>query len=257
MKFIQRLGRAVLDWVAHVGEFAVFSAKGIAGCVVSPFYAKILWRQCLSIGFYSLPVVGLTAVFAGLVLALQSYSGLSELSGENAVAAVVVVAITRELGPVLAGLMVSGRVSSSMAAEIGSMRMSEQIEALEVLGVDPFRFLVAPRLLAGVCMLPLLVLLADIIGVFGGFVVGVTRLSFSPGLYLEQLVKHTASFDVFTGLTKAVFFGLSIALSGCYYGFTNGNGARGIGEAATRAVVSSSIGILVLNYLVTMLFFKL
>ncbi|MDR0407162.1 MAG: ABC transporter permease [Holosporales bacterium] len=257
MKFIRLLGRTVLDVFTRIGEFSIFAFKGITGCVTLPVYGKSLLQQCLSVGFYALPVVGLTAVFAGFVLALQSYSGFAGLSGENTVSAVVVVAITRELGPVLAGLMVAGRTSAAMAAEIGSMRVSEQIDALETLGVDPFKFLVAPRLIAGVCMMPLLVLVADIIGVFGGFFVGVTRLSFSPGVYIDQFVKHTATFDVVAGLVKAAFFGLSIALCGCYYGFTSVKGARGVGEAATYAVVSASIGILILNYLITTLFFGL
>ncbi|MDR0662052.1 MAG: ABC transporter permease [Holosporales bacterium] len=257
MRFVRFLGCMTLDGVARAGHFAIFAGKGLAGCVMCPFYVKNLWQQCLAVGFYALPVVGLTAIFAGFVLALQSYSGFSGLSGENTVAAVVVVAITRELGPVLAGLMVAGRTSAAMAAEIGSMRVSEQIDALETLGVDPFKFLVTPRLIAGICMMPFLVLIADIIGVFGGFIVGITRLSFSSGLYLEQLAKHVLAFDVFTGLVKATFFGFSITLWGCYCGFTNSNGARGVGDATTRAVVSASISILVLNYLITTLFFGL
>jgi phospholipid/cholesterol/gamma-HCH transport system permease protein len=243
--------------LARVGHFALFAFKGLAGCVTPPVYGYTLLQQCLAVGFYALPVVGLTAVFAGFVLALQSCSGFAGLSSENTVAAVVVVAITRELGPVLAGLMVAGRTSAAMAAEIGSMRVSEQIDALETLSVNPFKFLVAPRVIASVCMMPLLVLIADIIGIFGGFFVGITRLSFSFGLYLDQLVKHTATFDVFAGLIKAACFGFSIALCGCYYGFTTVKGARGVGEAATYAVVSSSIGILMLNYLITTLFFGL
>ncbi|MDR1910628.1 MAG: ABC transporter permease [Holosporales bacterium] len=257
MRFVRLLGCTVLESLARVGHFSLFTLKGLMSCVMLPIYGRILFQQCLTLGFYALPVVGLTAVFAGFVLALQSYSGFAGLSGENTVAAVVVVAITRELGPVLAGLMVAGRTGAAMAAEIGSMRVSEQIDALETLGVNPFRFLVAPRLIAGVCMMPLLVLIADIIGVFGGFIVGVTRLSFSSGLYIDQLVKHTAAFDVFAGLVKAACFGFSIALCGCYYGFTTIKGARGVGEAATRAVVSASTGILIFNYLITTLFFGL
>jgi phospholipid/cholesterol/gamma-HCH transport system permease protein len=190
-----------------------------------------------------------------MVLALQTYVGFTRFNAEGAVASVVVISITRELGPVFAGLMVAGRVSSSIAAEIGSMRVSEQIDALATLRVDPFKFLVAPRIIAGVLTVPFLTLIADIIGVMGGFLVSTTLLDFSTGSYISQTLQNMETIDVISGLVKAATFGFSIATFGCYHGFYSDLGARGVGNAATSAVVSSCIGILVLNYLLTALFF--
>ncbi|MDR1334209.1 MAG: ABC transporter permease [Holosporaceae bacterium] len=200
-------------------------------------------------------MVGLTALFAGMVLALQTHVGFTRFGAEGAVASVVVISITRELGPVFAGLMVAGRVSSSIAAEIGSMRVSEQIDALATLRVNPFKFLVVPRIISGVLMLPFLVLIADIIGVMGGFLVSTTLLDFSVGSYITQTIQNMVAIDVISGLIKAAVFGFTVAVLGCYHGFYSDLGARGVGNATTSAVVSSSIGILALNYLLTALFF--
>jgi phospholipid/cholesterol/gamma-HCH transport system permease protein len=209
----------------------------------------------IEIGFYSLPVVGLTAIFTGMVLALQSFTGFTRFSAESAIPNVVVISITRELGPVLAGLMVAGRVGAAMAAEIGTMRVTEQIDALITLSTNPINYLVAPRLIAGLVMLPLLVLVADAIGVFGGYLVSIYKLGFNPEIYIRNTVEFVEPLDVISGLVKAAAFGFIIALMGCYHGYHSKVGAQGVGQATTNAVVSASIMILTFNYVITELFF--
>ena len=209
----------------------------------------------LDIGYFSLPVVGLTALFTGMVLALQSYTGFARFSAEGAVATVVVLSITRELGPVIAGLMVAGRIGASIAAEIGTMRVTEQIDALYTLSTNPMKYLVAPRIIAGVVTLPILVVIADIIGVFGGYVVGVYKLDFNAAVYLKQTFDFLEFMDVFSGLVKAAVFGFIITLMGCYHGYRSEGGAQGVGRATTNAVVSASILILVFNYAIPEIFF--
>jgi phospholipid/cholesterol/gamma-HCH transport system permease protein len=209
----------------------------------------------LEIGYFSLPVVGLTAIFTGMVLALQSHSGFARFNAESAIATVVVLSVTRELGPVLAGLMVAGRIGAAMAAEIGTMRVTEQIDALTTLSTNPYKYLVAPRLIAGLTMLPLLVLVADVIGVFGGYLVGIYRLEFNPANYLKLTWQYLETLDVVSGLVKAAAFGFIVALMGCYHGFHSKGGAQGVGVATTNAVVSSSVLILGANYLITAAFF--
>jgi phospholipid/cholesterol/gamma-HCH transport system permease protein len=227
----------------------------VSHCVRPPFYLRHIARQMLDIGYYSLPVVGLTALFTGMVLALQSYTGFARFSAEGAVATVVVLSVTRELGPVIAGLMVAGRIGASIAAEIGTMRVTEQIDALYTLSTNPMKYLVAPRIIAGVLTLPLLVVVADIIGVFGGYVVGVYKLEFNAAVYLKQTFDFLEFMDVFSGLVKAAVFGFIITLMGCYHGYRSDGGAQGVGRATTNAVVSASILILVFNYAITEIFF--
>jgi phospholipid/cholesterol/gamma-HCH transport system permease protein len=216
---------------------------------------RSIGRQMVEIGYYSLPVVGLTAIFSGMVLALQSYTGFARFSAEGAIANVVVVAITRELGPVLAGLMVAGRIGAAMAAEIGTMRVTEQIDALTTLSTNPMKYMVAPRLIAGVAMLPLLVFVADIIGVFGGYLVSVYKLGFNASNYLQSTWDFVKPEDVISGLVKAAVFGFIITLMGCYHGYNSRGGAQGVGAATTNAVVSASILILSFDYILTELFF--
>ncbi len=234
----------------------MFTGAGIRACFTRPFYPHLIWRQIVDIGYFSLPVVGLTCAFSGMVLALQSYTGFARFSAEGAVATVVVLSMTRELAPVFAGLMVAGRIGASMAAEIGTMRVTEQIDALTTLSTNPMNYLVAPRLIAGVTMLPLLVLIGDIIGVFGGYIVGVYKLGFNPATYLKNTFDFLEFQDVFSGLVKAAAFGFIIALLGCYNGYNSKGGAQGVGAATTNAVVSSSILILIFNYLITEMFFS-
>lgn len=252
---MQSTGQTFLNFLAIFGRIALFCGQALYWVARPPWYFRQTLRQIIDIGYYSLPVVGLTTLFSGMVLALQSYTGFARFSAEDTVATVVVLSVTRELGPVLAGLMVAGRIGASMAAEIGTMRVSDQIDALDTLSTRPMQYLVAPRLVAGTLCLPFLVLIGDIIGVFGGYIVGVYRLDFNAGLYLSRTLEYLELADVVLGLVKAAVFGFLIALMGCYHGYHSGRGAEGVGQATTNAVVSSSILILVANYLVTALFF--
>jgi phospholipid/cholesterol/gamma-HCH transport system permease protein len=252
---LEKIGSFTLVNLSKIGDLVIFTANSIKHCFLPPFYPKIIFRQFLQIGYYSLPVVGLTAIFSGAVLALQSYSGFSRFNAESTIATVVVLSITRELGPVLAGLMVAGRVSASIAAEIGTMRVTEQIDALRTLSTNPFKYLFAPRIIAGILMMPFLVLIADIIGVMGGYLVSVHSLGFSAGPYISNTFKFLETIDVVSGLVKASFFGLVIAVMGCYFGYNSNRGAEGVGIATTNAVVSASVVILLLNYVITGWFF--
>src|ERR1700719_1354370 len=184
--FLASIGAVFLGFLAATGRLARFALLGLTAAVSPPFYPRLILRQIVYIGYFSLPVVGLTAIFTGMVLALQSYTGFSRFNAESAVATVVVLSVTRELGPVITGLMVAGRVGAAMAAEIGTMRVTEQIDALTTLSTDPYKYLVVPRLIAAVITLPILVLLADIIGVLGGFLVGVYKLDFNDAAYLRN-----------------------------------------------------------------------
>lgn len=234
----------------------MFMMTAISHVFRPPYFVKQITRQMVDIGYYSLPVVGLTALFAGMVLALQSYTGFSRFNAESAIASVVALSITRELGPVLGGLMVAGRIGAAIAAEIGTMRVTDQIDALTTLSTNPMKYLIMPRLLAGTLMLPCLVLVADIIGIFGGFIVAVYRFGFNEANYLHETWQFLENIDVISGLVKAAVFGFIITLMGCYNGYNSKGGAQGVGMATTNAVVSASILILISNYLLTGLFFS-
>ncbi len=255
IELLATVGRVFIGFLAHVGRLAAFAGTAISHIFRPPFYLRLLLRSMIEIGYYSLPVVGLTAIFSGMVLALQSYTGFARFSAEGAVATVVVLSMTRELGPVLAGLMVAGRIGASMAAEIGTMRVTEQIDALVTLSTNPFKYLVSPRILAGTLMLPFLVVIADIIGVFGGYIVGVYKLGFNPASYIKATWEYLKLVDVVSGLTKAAVFGFLISLMGCYHGYYSKGGAQGVGAATTNSVVSAAILILVFNYVITTLYF--
>jgi phospholipid/cholesterol/gamma-HCH transport system permease protein len=256
MSLIPAIGRVFLSFLASTGRLAMFAGVSVSHIFRPPFYPHLLLRQIIEIGYYSLPVVGLTAVFTGMVLALQSYTGFARFNAEGAVATVVVLSITRELAPVLTGLMVAGRIGAAMAAEIGTMRVTEQIDALSTLATNPYKYLIAPRLLAALIMLPCCVLIADIIGVYGGYLVAVHKLDFNPAVYLKNSWQFLELVDVISGLVKAGVFGFLIALMGCYHGFYSKGGAQGVGSATTNAVVSASILILGFNYLITEAFFS-
>lgn len=249
-------GRAVISACREAGKVAIFGGAGLSHLVRPPFYGRLFLNALLEIGFFSLPVVALTAVFTGMVLALQSYTGFSRFSAQGAVANLVVLSVTRELGPVLAGLMVAGRVGAAMAAELGTMRVTDQIDALTTLSTDPMKYLVAPRLLAGVVALPLLVLVADALGVLGGFIVATAKLGFDASIYLSATINFLQMGDVISGLVKAAVFGFLIALMGCYQGYNSKGGAEGVGAATTAAVVSASILILAFDYVLTEMFFS-
>lgn len=254
---LARIGRVTLALITAIGRLTIFTGRAISEGIRPPYYFGQIGRMMVEIGYYSLPVIGLTAIFTGGVLALQSYSGFSRFSAESSIPIVVVLSITRELGPVLAGLMVAGRIGAAFAAEIGTMRVTEQIDALVTLSTNPNKYLVFPRILAGTLMLPCLVLIAMIIGVMGGYMVSVHKLGFSAGPYLDNTWSFLETYDVISGLTKAAVFGFIVALMGCYHGYHSGRGAQGVGTATTNAVVTASILILLSNYLLTELFFAI
>jgi len=255
MNFVRAIGRGTIAAFALIGRIAGFAGAGLYHCVTPPFFPRLVIRQMIEIGYYSLPVVGLTAIFTGMVLALQSYSGFA-FAGESAIANVVVWGITRELGPVLAGLMVAGRIGAAMAAEIGTMRVTEQIDALTTLSTNPYKYLVAPRLIAGITMLPLLVIVADVIGVLGGFIVSIYDFGFNPSTYLKSTWDSVDTLGFVSGLIKAGTFGFLVALMGTYHGYNSKGGAQGVGQATTNAVVSASILLLLFNFIITALFFS-
>ena len=249
------VGSLTLGFLQSIGRFALFLVEVLKAVFLPPLYFRALLAQFAEIGYFSLPVVGLTAIFTGAVLALQTYTGFSRFSAESSIASVVVLSITRELGPVLAGLMLAGRVGAAIAAELGTMRVTEQIDALYTLNTDPVRYLVIPRVLAGLIMLPLLVLIADCIGVFGGDFGSARTLGFSPYSYMRSTFEFLELGDVTSGLIKAAAFGVIVTLIGSYNGYYSRGGAEGVGKSTTNAVVSASVLILVFNYLITGLLF--
>jgi phospholipid/cholesterol/gamma-HCH transport system permease protein len=233
----------------------MFCAQTLSHLIRPPFYPREFAHALMQIGWLSLPVVGLTALFTGGALALQIYAGGSRFNAESVVPSIVAIGMVRELGPVLGGLMVAGRVASAIAAEIATMKVTEQIDALVTLSTNPMKYLTVPRVLAATLTLPLLVAVGDIIGIFGGYLVGTTRLGFNPVTYLDNTVDFLELWDVLSGLVKGAVFGFIVALMGCFHGMHSGRGARGVGRATTNAVVSASIMILAANYLLTELFF--
>ncbi len=252
---VAALGRAVLELCRTVGAVAIFALEGLSHLARPPFYGRLFIRHLLEIAYFSLPVVALTAVFTGMVLALQSFTGFARFNAQGAIANVVVISITRELGPVIGSLMVAGRIGAAFAAEIGTMRVTDQIDALTTLSTNPMKYLVAPRLLAGILALPFLVLVADILGVMGGWLIGTVKLGFVSAAYLKATFDFMQTMDVVSGLVKAAVFGFVIALMGCWCGYRSRGGAQGVGAATTAAVVMSSILILATDYVLTEAFF--
>jgi phospholipid/cholesterol/gamma-HCH transport system permease protein len=255
MNIFANTGRATLVLLAHIGRLALFTARALAALVSPPIYTRLILSQMMRIGYYSLPVVGLTAFFTGGVLALQIFLGGNRFGAEAIVPQVVVLGITRELGPVIAGLMIAGRVAAAIAAEIGTMKVTEQIDALTTLATNPIKYLVVPRIVAAVISMPILTAIGDSIGVLGGYVVSVYSLDFNGSSYLKNTWDFAHRDDITSGLIKAAVFGFIVALLGCYNGFNSKGGAQGVGNATTNAVVTSSILILAADYILTALLF--
>ncbi len=235
----------------HTGLYATTFARAMRRTLSRPWYGHMLIRQAEEVGVQSLPVVLLTALFTGMVLALQSYIVFHRFAAESMTGIVVSMSVVRELGPVLVGLMVAGRIGASFAAELGTMRVSEQIDALWTLSTDPVRYLILPRLLAAIAMMPLLVIVADFVGIYGGYAISVYLLDQNPSVYIENTTAYMELQDFYSGLVKAAFFGLLIGVIGCTEGFHCRGGAAGVGRATTRAVVISCMSILVSDYFLT------
>ncbi|MGQ0610781.1 MAG: MlaE family ABC transporter permease [Paracoccaceae bacterium] len=249
------LGRPVLAALAATGRIALFALSVLSHLVRPPFYPREFLAALMQIGWFSLPMVGLTALFTGGALALQIYSGGARFNAESVVPSIVAIGMTRELGPVLGGLMVAARVASSIAAEIGTMKVTEQIDALITLSTHPLKYLAVPRVLAATLAVPVLVAVGDSIGIMGGWLVGITRLEFNSAAYIANTVDFLEFWDIGSGLAKGAVFGFIVALMGCHFGMTSGRGAQGVGAATKSAVVAASIMILAANYLLTEAFF--
>ncbi|MGV8986657.1 MAG: MlaE family ABC transporter permease [Cypionkella sp.] len=252
---LARIGRPVVGTLAAFGRVVLFGVDTIRHMLTPPFYWREFGQALLQIGWFSLPVVALTAFFTGGALALQIYSGSSRFSAEAVVPQIVAIGMARELGPVLGGLMVAARVASSIAAEIGTMKVTEQIDALVTLSTHPMKYLTVPRVLAATIAVPILVGIGDSIGISGGWLVSVSKLDFNSATYLKNTTDFLEFWDVGSGLVKGAVFGFIVALMGCYAGMNSGRGAQGVGAATKSAVVSASILILAANYLLTGLFF--
>ncbi|MFQ5356580.1 MAG: MlaE family ABC transporter permease [Mariprofundaceae bacterium] len=251
MTWLESIGRSTESVLLHTGLYATTLGNAVRCLGTGPYYPKLILAQAEEVGVQSLPVVLLTALFTGMVLALQSYIVFHRFAAESMIGVVVSLSMVRELGPVLVGLMVAGRVASSFAAELGTMRVSEQIDALWTLSTDPLRYLVTPRIIAAICMLPLLVIVADFLGVFGGYAISVFMLDQNPAIYMEKSTQYMELNDMYSGIVKAFFFGMLISVIGCTEGFHCGGGAEGVGKATTRAVVISCMSILVSDYFLT------
>lgn len=254
MNPLRSTGRAALATLREIGRMSLFAGEAVQALASGQFYTRAFFSAALRIGFNSLPIIGMTAIFTGAALALNIYDGGSRFNAQSFLPQVLGISIVRELGPVLAALMLAGRASSAMAAELGSMRVSDQIDALTTLAVDPHRYLVLPRVLAATLSLPLLVLIADIVGIYGGFLVAVYALDFSAPIFINNIADFLTRADVSFGVAKAAVFGFLLSVVGCYYGYNSAGGAQGVGAATRSAVVASAVLILASNYLMTSLF---
>lgn len=251
--WLETIGSKTTSFIREMGAIVIFFGQALRAMVSRPFYLKNLLKQMEQIGVNSVPVVLTTAISTGMVLALQSYTGFKRFGAESLIGAVVSLSMTRELGPVLTGLMVAGRAGASMAAELGTMRVTEQIDALYTLATNPMQYLVVPRVLASTIMMFFLAGLGMYIGILGGYFVGVKVLGTNPVTYIDQSINNTEVQDIWFGLIKSLVFGVVVGLIGCYKGFNTEGGAEGVGKATTGAVVVSCMLILILDYFLSAL----
>jgi phospholipid/cholesterol/gamma-HCH transport system permease protein len=249
------MGSHSIRFLEEAGRIMILFAQTLGWIFRPPLQGREILKQMEEVGVRSFPVVVITAGFTGMVLALQSFTGFKRFGAETMVGTVVALSMMRELGPVLTGLMVSGRMGSAMAAELGTMRVTEQIDALYTLATNPIKYLIVPRFLATVIMLPILVIFADVVGILGGYLVSVQILGTNPTLYFRRTWNFLELEDLYIGLLKAVFFGMILATISCYQGFSTQGGAEGVGRATTKAVVFSSLTILISNYFITAILF--
>ncbi len=252
---IEKLGLFVMSFVKELGGHLLMFVDFLRWLPVPPFRFRVLIKQMEQIGVNSLLVVILTGSFAGMVLSFETYHALRMFSAESLVGATLSLSMTRELGPVLTALMVAGRAGSAMAAELGTMRVTEQIDALTVMAINPIKYLVVPRILASAIMLPLLTILCDFLGILGGYFISVYVLNINAGTFVGKILRYTELSDLYYGLIKSLFFGLIISTVGCYKGFTTTGGAEGVGRSTTRAVVISCVSILIADYFLTAFMF--
>jgi len=256
LKPIELIGRIIIRFAEELGKIIILLLLTIKQLILPPLEVRNIFKQMLEIGVRSLPVVLITAIFTGMVFALQTFTGFKRFGAEAVVGTVVALSMTRELGPVLTGLIVAGRAGAAIAAELGTMRVTEQIDALETLATNPIKYLVAPRFLAGIFMLPALVIVADMIGIIGGYFVTVGLFKTSSIVYWKRTWDYLEVSDIYNGLIKSAFFGASIALISCYKGFYTTGGAEGVGKSTTGAVVLSCMTILISDYFLSAWLFK-
>jgi phospholipid/cholesterol/gamma-HCH transport system permease protein len=252
---LDRVGRRFIQFFEQTGLWFRMLARTAVWAIRPPWEFREWMKQMVRLGFDSIPVVFLTTMFTGMVLALQTFTGFQRVHAENFVGSVVALAMLRELSPVLVGLMVTGRVGSSMAAEIGTMRVTEQLDALKALATDPVHYLFVPRVIAGILMLPLLVVLGDALGIYGGYLVAVKLLKANPVVYSQNTYQFLQLEDLWSGMVKAGVFGLILTLTGCVRGYYTTGGAEGVGRATTNAVVSASLIILLTDFFLTKILF--
>ncbi|MEK7773631.1 MAG: ABC transporter permease [Deltaproteobacteria bacterium] len=250
-QYLEKLGKTSEEFVDSTGRMMIMLSQAVMYAFTPPIKLRSIFKQMEFVGVQSIFVVVLTGLFTGMVLALQSYNALKRFGAESLVGPTVALSMARELGPVLAGLMVTGRAGSAMATELGTMRVTEQIDALVTMAVNPVKHLVVPRILAGICMFPLLTIITDFVGVVGGYMVGVKLLGINPGVYIGRTIDYVQIGDIFNGLTKSVMFGLITTLVASYHGFYTTGGAEGVGRAATSSVVLGSVLILVSDYIIS------
>ena len=255
MRFLEWVGHALVAPMEEAGRHVIMLIKAILWTFRPPFRLRLIIEQMKFIGVESLPVVILTGSFTGMVLALQGSYVFTRFNAESLIGVSVALSLTRELGPVLTGILVTGRAGSAMAAQLGTMRVTEQIDALHAMAVDPISYLVVPRLLASIVMLPALTVIFNFMGILGGLFVGIKVVGVTYGAMMSPIVEITDFYDLAHGLYKATFFGLFLSLIGCCKGYHAARGAVGVGRATTEAVVLSSVTILISDYFLTDLLF--
>lgn len=253
---IETIGRVLIGFTKETGSVLLLLCDTLKQILLPPFEIRNILRQMYEIGVRSVPVVLITAIFTGMVLALQTYTGFKRFGAEALVGSVVALSMTREMGPVLTGLIVAGRAGAAMAAELGTMRVTEQIDALETLATNPVKYLIVPRFVSGLLMLPALTVVSDMIGILGGYMITVGLFDASPALYWSRTWDYLETADIYNGLVKSCFFGAAISLISCYRGFYTSGGAEGVGRATTGAVVLSFMTILISDYFLSAWLFK-
>lgn len=251
INFLEAIGVFFLTKAFNLGKMVYLFIETFYVAFIPPFRFRIFITQLEFIGNKSLSIVLFTAIFTGMVIALQMYEALRKFQSESLVGGIVALSLTKELAPVLTSLMVNSRAGSAIAAEIGSMRVTEQIDALEAMAVNPVQYLITPRVLAGFIMLPILTIIADIVGIIGGYLIAVLLLGLDSGLYINKITDLVSANDILGGLIKSAVFGIILTFIGSYFGYIAKGGAQGVGEATTKAVVTSAVLILASDYVIT------
>lgn len=253
LNLIERLGAWVIEIIEDVGGYARFTGIAVWGIIRPPYRWRILLKQMEFVGNQSLSIVMITGAFTGMVFAVQSDFAFGRFGARGLLGSTVTLALTRELAPVLTALMVNGRVGSAFAAELGTMRVTEQIDALESMAIDPIQYLASPRVAASILMVPILCAMFDIVGVAGVSYVATQMLEVNPGPFYDRMMWFVDPDDIWGGMMKASIFGFILASMGCYRGFYARGGAEGVGQATTRAVVASGVAVLVIDYFITLI----